>query len=1337
MAVELGPFEIQSRFATGGMGEIWRGLHVDRGVPVAIKVITGPNAMEAEYHDEFRREVQAVARLSHPNIVQVFDYGVLPEEVASLGELMPGSPYLVMEYASRGSLADQLEPVNWRDLKNILMSVLGALAHAHARDVIHRDIKPGNVLLGSHHETPPRIILTDFGVAHATDRQTRTDAMDFTARSTEEASGTPRYMAPEQFMGKWRNYGPWTDLYAVGIMAYQLACGKLPFKGATFMMLAMAHLNNAMPPLTPQIDIPEEFEDWVRRLTEKDPADRFQSAADAAWALTEFSDSHLLFSELSNIAGEQEYDSYDDATDMLPTRIDFAPPEALRVFTMSKTSDHRSYPDAPALPLTWQEAAPPTSDASMVGAGLGLFGLRSIPMVDREDERTTIWEAFKESHVLGRQTAVVLKGLAGTGKSRLAEWLTQLVDEVGAAQVLSCGHGPIAAPTQGLGWMLTRYFRTAGLSAEDMQARVAEALDAIGVDDDFPARALSDIMRSNQVETDTTSKFVPFSSPEQRFGVIRNLLEQLSHRRPVVLLFDDVQWGWECLEFARFVLSDTHELPVLFVLVVSEEELVEREEERHSLDALVRLPNVRECGIPPLTYEDLRSLVSDHLLLPAHLGKSVARRAGGSPLFAIQLIEDWVKRGVLVVEDSRLAVKPGEKANLPRTLSEVWESRIEYLVQQLSTVRAGEDTQRTRRPVDPEKVHLSFELAAAFGQDVDLKEWQTACEKKGWPAFGEMIDEMARLRMANIHVESNGFSFINAQLREVLIQSAEENGRWKSHNMHCAKVLTSLYNDDHDGLAERVGRHFLEAKAYMLAVTCLREALRKVKGTRDQADSAELNDLLALTYTRMGVDKDDPRWAELWVRRGIPMIYSEDLDVFRRGQDLLDRAEKIARGSGQGDVLARILRAQAWACAVSGSYDEGLEKVREAAELTENPEVLASIARTHGHVLLESRNAPEAKPFFEETLELAPDSVHAVWARQQLAECARLEWNLEHARDLASTALAAARSEGVSLAEAAAHDTLSRICLMENQRADAVSHATQAYELRTLMGCGSLLELRSRALQARINLMHDDPVDPEDFDELARRLEQRVGEARSQILDLVALKFARDQNWDTAIEKTDGLLENEADLDPLDYMTLAKIVELASRAGQNALSDELGEALKTRISQLPEAAQERIDVDRAMTAQRLSEADEASAGTSVVAFDPDFEAELNEPSEPEEYLGVQVLTPDDIAAARNPSSDSFLPYDPDSHEGEELASSADNDGEAFDAAKKHDHPKTRFDTESRTEAVDDDSPAIDLELAELEELELEPAPQTGSRMERVKEVDDSSASRTDDGSESN
>lgn len=1321
-------------------------------MPVAIKVITGSNALLPEYQDEFRREVQAVARLRHPNIVEVLDYGTLPDAVTSLsGELVPGSPYLVMEYASRGSLHNQLDPLNWRDIKNILMSVLGALAHAHARDVIHRDIKPGNVLLGSHHETPPRIILTDFGVAHATDRQTRTDALDYTARSTEEASGTPRYMAPEQFMGKWRNYGPWTDLYALGVMAYELACGKLPFKGGTFMLLAMAHINNPMPALDPRIDVPGGFADWIGRLTAKKPADRFQSAADAAWALTQVDDSHLLFSELSNIAGEQDYDDdFDDSTDMLPTRIDFAPPEALRVFTMSKTAGQRTYPDAPALPLTWQEAAPPEAAGSLVGAGLGLFGLRSIPMVAREAERTALWNFFKKTHLTGEQRAVVVKGLAGTGKTRLCEWLTQLVDEVGAAVVLQGGHGPIHGPTHGIGWMLTRHFRSAGLSAEDMQERVENSLALLGVEDEFQAKALTDIMRTNQVETDTSSRFVPFTSPEQRFGVIRKLLRKLTLQRPALVFLDDIQWGLESIEFVKSVLEDSETYPVFFVLSLREESLAEREDEDLSLTGLMAMERATDLTVPPLDHTDIKALLQEHLLLPSNLGSEVARKAAGSPLFAIQVVEDWVKREILVVEDSKLKVKDGEVATIPQNLTEVWESRLDYLIHQLSTISSAPgETQRARRPVAPETAREALHIAAALGQDVDLREWLAVAAKANVNAAPEMIDEMARLRMATLHSETDGFSFINEQLRETLILRSEREGHWKKHNMLCAQILTSFYSEDHEGLAERVGRHFVEARAYMLAVTCLQEAYRRMQGTREQNDVSEINDLLALAYKRMGVPDDDPRWAELWVRRGVPMIYSEDQIIFKRGRALLERAEEIARGADRSKLLASILRAQAWACAHSHEFRDGVEKVEEAEGLVaDHPELLASVLRTHGHVLLESGDHRSATEYFERTLELAPESVHAIWAQQQLAECARLDDRYEDARGLLHPAVERAREESVTLAEAAALMTRARIQMVYGELEEAIESTLSALEIRELTGSNSVLALDTNELLVRLFLLMGDlelatPI----LEDLNRRLREGVRGTKNHIADANLLAACRDEDWDRARDCVEEALRFPDRVDAIHIFTIRGAIEIAARAGQMELATDLAD----RLIETAEDHQATIDVEAIREAIQTRPPSRAKSETAseqpVAEFEesqplvgseiPDFEPGLAEESEPDYSQSVQMLTPEEIRAASDPSSNSFIPVSEDQSSSANETPYEENEFEVADVEDDqhewNDQPKGGFESDSLIvgdDSLDDEAgtemlvgaenPAVDLELAELEELELENPVDTGTRKKRIK-----------------
>jgi len=201
------------------MGQVWFGVHRAQGVPVAVKVITAERAREASYLQAFHNEVSAMAGLDHPGIVLVFDYGTVGEVAASSSEgaLVPGSPYLAMELATGGSLRDADLPATWGELRDLLLGLLDALAHAHARGVVHRDIKPGNILVfeeeparsGGEHLLARRLRLTDFGLAHAL------DAPDAEGVRIGQ-SGTPRYMAPEQFAARWREFGPWTDLYALG-----------------------------------------------------------------------------------------------------------------------------------------------------------------------------------------------------------------------------------------------------------------------------------------------------------------------------------------------------------------------------------------------------------------------------------------------------------------------------------------------------------------------------------------------------------------------------------------------------------------------------------------------------------------------------------------------------------------------------------------------------------------------------------------------------------------------------------------------------------------------------------------------------------------------------------------------------------------------------------------------------------------------------------------------------------------------------------------------------------------------------------------------------------------
>ena len=252
------------------MGTVWAGVHIDSGQQAAVKVMSAQSGVDPAIFDA---EIRATSRLRHPHIVQVFDHGrVQADEVGA--HRHAGSPWLAMERISGGILSTHRGRLNWSTLRGVLLRLLSALSHAHASGVIHRDLKPSNVLIG---EGLLDLRLMDFGLAAIQTRQPGTGHKG-------PPGGTPAYMAPEQIRGDWRMTGPWTDLYALGVVAYALACGGYPYPGKMLQTL-QGHLHTPPPPLPPYAPGVEGFSEWIQRLLAKSPRDRFSSAAEAMEAL--------------------------------------------------------------------------------------------------------------------------------------------------------------------------------------------------------------------------------------------------------------------------------------------------------------------------------------------------------------------------------------------------------------------------------------------------------------------------------------------------------------------------------------------------------------------------------------------------------------------------------------------------------------------------------------------------------------------------------------------------------------------------------------------------------------------------------------------------------------------------------------------------------------------------------------------------------------------------------------------------------------------------------------------------------------------------------------------
>src|SRR5487761_286392 len=256
--VLAGRYRLEDWIATGGMGEVWAAADLVLRRPVAVKLVRAGYAEHPETLARFRAEARHAGSLSHPCIAQIYDYG---------GAGGPPPPFLVMELVDGPPLARLLAagPLDPARVMDLVAQAAEGLAAAHAAGLVHRDVKPGNLLLAPG----DRVKITDFGIAHAAGSApiTRTGIL----------VGTPAYLAPERVAGAPAT--PASDLYSLGIVAYECLAGAPPF-GGTAMEIALAHQLRPLPVLPPAV--PTGAAALVAGLTAKDPAARPASAREVA-----------------------------------------------------------------------------------------------------------------------------------------------------------------------------------------------------------------------------------------------------------------------------------------------------------------------------------------------------------------------------------------------------------------------------------------------------------------------------------------------------------------------------------------------------------------------------------------------------------------------------------------------------------------------------------------------------------------------------------------------------------------------------------------------------------------------------------------------------------------------------------------------------------------------------------------------------------------------------------------------------------------------------------------------------------------------------------------------
>ncbi|MEO7038118.1 MAG: serine/threonine-protein kinase [Polyangiaceae bacterium] len=279
-SLAAGRYRVIKQLGEGGMGQVYLAEHVAIEKRVALKVLRAEYASKGEIVTRFQQEAISASRIKHPNVLDVFDFGQLDN----------GCYFLAMEYLEGNDLADEIQRRRVLDAATgirVSMQICRALAAAHANGVVHRDMKPENVFLQRTADGEEIVKIVDFGIAQL---RSKDDAVVATKRRLTRTGmifGTPEYMSPEQAGGKHADLR--ADIYAVGVMMYEMFTGAVPFTGETFLGVLTKHLNEPAPQMSvvfPELAISQQLQTVIMRALVKDPNVRYQTMLEFAQAIT-------------------------------------------------------------------------------------------------------------------------------------------------------------------------------------------------------------------------------------------------------------------------------------------------------------------------------------------------------------------------------------------------------------------------------------------------------------------------------------------------------------------------------------------------------------------------------------------------------------------------------------------------------------------------------------------------------------------------------------------------------------------------------------------------------------------------------------------------------------------------------------------------------------------------------------------------------------------------------------------------------------------------------------------------------------------------------------------
>jgi tetratricopeptide (TPR) repeat protein len=922
----------------GSMGTVWLAYSGQARGHCAVKVLHLRDDRKGSAERSFNREVRAMARLRHPAVIEILDYGRTPQ----------GSPFVAMEYVPGVSLSQyMLGGWTWPRLYTLLDALLAGLAHAHARDLVHRDLKPGNVLVIPH-QASGGIKLVDFGIALAVNEA---------QTASRRIEGTPAYIAPEAASGEVAAIGPWTDLYSLGVMLFELVTGELPFHGRH---LLAHHQRTPLPPVRIRADVsaPAGLVPIIERLLAKVPLHRYRTVAEvreALWALGPAPEFPVALGE---------------------------PPEQ---FTLDE-EDTRST-------MGEDDVAPAVGPS-----GPGLFFLREPALAGRTAQQAVIREAAEAALMGDGPRVVLIEGDAGLGKSSLAAWAREWLEEGGLMRTLIVRSEPHTRTGGGLRQAILRYVGLPTASRTDAE----QALDLVFPEADARQNAL-DVLFSIQDASDQAS--------EAHIARAARLVRDLAGEQPFLFWADDAQWSPEgkvlrlVHRLARGGADAARRLLIIVTLRPSSRTTV-----RAARKALMALPRVDHLELGPVGPLELAPALDALAPLPDGVATAACLQAAGNPLIALEAV-----RGYL--EDAGLHLVPTDP-------NAVLQARIDG-------VTKGEGGGALRS---------ALARATLLGRSFTVGPLARLCTVPGDPEAPDLPVETAELEgllekgvSAGLAIEQGAgrWRFSHDLVRGQLRQVCRQLPNWPELNEMAAELKLAKAEQDPTGIElEVVARHYAEAGQMSHALRLGRESVRRlhVSGLMGHATSftrrllewddfghllsAEDRGELCLLASESAEHAGQPHEAETYTQQAVGIAQrnylfslaaraASRLGVLRVRADRTDDAEtwltdalRFARRSGDAVArsnahlslghfyqhLGRLEQARA-------AFEASLESARGAENRP--AELAARLAMAHLD-RLEGRLA-RAEDEFTELAELAAEcslEVNALTARLELGVCA-------------------------------------------------------------------------------------------------------------------------------------------------------------------------------------------------------------------------------------------------------------------------------------------------------------------------------------------------------------